>query len=132
MNNQQAFTTAIRGVLMQGRKSTETNTCLYRGPNNLRCGVGHLIPDNLFSDKIEGLNISSMLRANYMYDEELIAVKSRLRQHFKDVSPELLDDIQRWHDRLPENFDEHIDHINTEISYIAFNYNLQIEEGCQL
>lgn len=118
---------------MQGRKSAKEHVCCYRGPNNLRCGVGHLIPDNLFSDKIEGFNISSMIQANYNNDDdELIAIKSLLRQHFKGVSTELLADIQCWHDRLPDTFDEHIDHINTEISYIAFNYGLKIEEGCQL
>lgn len=53
MNNQQAFTQAIQGLIAQGRPSTRINTCVYRGPDNRKCAIGHLIPDSLYRESFE-------------------------------------------------------------------------------
>lgn len=41
---------AIRAMLEQGKRSTNSEGCMYRGPNGLKCAIGHLIPDNLYDE----------------------------------------------------------------------------------
>lgn len=56
LTHQQIFDKALHGVRAQGRpSSTKTKggevTCVYRmhrGEQVLKCGVGHLIPDNVY------------------------------------------------------------------------------------
>lgn len=47
MTNQEAFDTMVRHLRRQGCRSQDEahQTCLYRGPNGLKCAVGALIPD---------------------------------------------------------------------------------------
>src|SRR3546814_5767296 len=53
-NHQEALNRAVRGIVAQGQLAkNEDDDCLYRGPNNTKCGVGHLIPDNLYREGIE-------------------------------------------------------------------------------
>ena len=51
---QQAFDTACKGILAQGRASVdEDNRCAYRGLYNCKCAVGHLITDDEYSPDFE-------------------------------------------------------------------------------
>lgn len=36
------------GVIKQGEPSILGDTCRYRGPNGLKCAVGHIIPDEIY------------------------------------------------------------------------------------
>ena len=47
MTNQEAFDIMVTHLRKQGCKSEDEQheTCLYRGPNGLKCAVGALIPD---------------------------------------------------------------------------------------
>ena len=48
MTPQEMFDKAYLGVIAQGCKSEKTNgECAYRGQNGSKCGIGHLIPDDL-------------------------------------------------------------------------------------
>jgi hypothetical protein len=47
MTPQEIFDKAYTGVMKQGLKSSGPRGCMYRGPNGLKCGVGHLVDDNL-------------------------------------------------------------------------------------
>lgn len=44
---QKLFNEAGEKVIAQGRQSIDksSNTCVYRGPNGIKCAVGHLITD---------------------------------------------------------------------------------------
>ena len=46
---------ALRAVVKQGKISAAKGQCYYRHPDdsNVRCVVGHMIPDNLYSDHID-------------------------------------------------------------------------------
>lgn len=53
MTNQQLFDIAFKGLSAQGRRSVNSyaisgSYCLYRSPDNLKCAVGFLIPDNRY------------------------------------------------------------------------------------
>lgn len=54
LTKQDIFNIAANGLLKQGKKSVDGLSCLYRGPNGLKCAVGMLIPDNLYQDRFEG------------------------------------------------------------------------------
>ena len=48
MTPQEMFDKAYLGVIAQGEKSTKPDgSCAYRGQNGSKCGIGHLIPDDL-------------------------------------------------------------------------------------
>lgn len=63
MNNLQTiFNEAVSKTLAQNQKSlvnddvdsNDASRCAYRGKNNLKCAAGHLIPDSLYQEYIEG------------------------------------------------------------------------------
>ncbi len=64
---QEAFDKSISGLRDQNRKSYTDHsgrTCAYRGPNGCKCAIGHLIPDNIYSTKMEHKSISILLDYN--------------------------------------------------------------------
>ena len=71
----------------QGCQSkNEKGECLYRGPNNTKCGIGHIISDEKYREDMEGRDIIGLI--------------------IKDLFPEtkhksLLRDIQMIHDSEP-------------------------------
>lgn len=52
MSLQDIFDTGVRGVLKQRAPSIdpESGNCLYRGPNGLKCLIGHIIPDHWINE----------------------------------------------------------------------------------
>jgi hypothetical protein len=62
MTRQQLFNQAATVLLTQGERSRAVDdTCLYRGPNGLKCAIGAMIPDALYEGDIEGYNIERLL-----------------------------------------------------------------------
>lgn len=60
MNDQQKqefFDNAVRGLWSQGWKRSvdEKGFCRYRGPDGCRCALGWNIPDERYTEDIEGL-----------------------------------------------------------------------------
>jgi hypothetical protein len=55
LDRQWAFDTALNGLRAQGRRSVGPNgvTCLYRGLDNTKCGVGFLIPDERYTKALD-------------------------------------------------------------------------------
>lgn len=62
---QEAFNHVVKGLLSQAHPSAErrhgTIGCLYRGGAEIRCGVGWLIPDAMYSRSMEDLGIDEVL-----------------------------------------------------------------------
>lgn len=56
MDKQEIFNKAIRALHAQPQKSYDefTGTCFYRGPEGIKCAIGHLIPDEEYNPKFEG------------------------------------------------------------------------------
>ena len=57
MNAQETFDTVAKHMLTQGRRSTTdgANTCRYRGSEGRKCAAGVLIPDEIYTEEMEGL-----------------------------------------------------------------------------
>lgn len=65
-DKQQMFNIAVEGIIKQGKASMDemNRRCKYRGIDNCKCAVGHLIPDNLYDPSMEGQTVSLIIEEN--------------------------------------------------------------------
>ncbi|WP_353645740.1 hypothetical protein [Mesorhizobium sp. WSM2239] len=57
MITQEIFNTVYLGLAAQDFRQSyddDTDQCAYRGPNNLKCAIGHLIPDDKYHPEMDG------------------------------------------------------------------------------
>jgi hypothetical protein len=55
--HQETFDIVYNAILKQGCFSYDlAEGCLYRGPNGVKCAAGHLIPDDKYDPKMEGID----------------------------------------------------------------------------
>ena len=82
MTDQEVFDTVVTALRRQGCKSVKrvaspradqcTPVCRYRGENGTKCAVGHLIPDELYDRRMEGLCWTSIvLMSPELYNMQL-------------------------------------------------------------
>lgn len=94
MNTEEILSKAIAGVINQGCKSATLgggeDICKYRGDNNAKCAVGHLIDDEHYSECLECLPVSACC--------VLSAVESSLGRPLYDEEEEYLFYLQQCHD----------------------------------
>lgn len=105
LSHQEIFDKAVRGVVEQGALSANTDYgrhCRYRLQKNgrtLACGVGHLIADDLYSEKFEGCGVRSV---GFFGGEKAEALSLALLFSGVDVTDAetsvLLCEIQEAHD----------------------------------
>lgn len=59
---QQMFDAVARHLLTQNQKchDAEGVHCAYRGPNGLKCAIGALIPDDVYTSEMEGFTASAL------------------------------------------------------------------------
>jgi hypothetical protein len=90
MNKQEAFDTACRGIIAQGKKSAdETGSCLYRSKDGCKCAIGHLIPDEEYEPRME----NKMIISYFTWIKSLNEIR-------KSENGELfLHELQRAHDK---------------------------------
>lgn len=78
----------------KGKSVSDTNTeeCLYRGPNGVKCAVGMFIPDDRYSPDMENKSAEGLLeRHDYV-------------TQFLPLNLRRMDDLQCVHDRShPDN-----------------------------
>lgn len=91
MNNQEAFTIAVVGMLAQGRRSTTNEGCQYymeeEGGEPLCCAVGFLLPE----DVRQTANSAWLV-------EKLVEQNGAVREVLGGVSITLLTELQEIHD----------------------------------
>ena len=58
LTRQDIFNISASGLLKQGKASKDSSSCMYRGPNGLKCAIGMLIPDELYKPRFEGYSAS--------------------------------------------------------------------------
>ncbi len=64
MNRQEAFNKVYLGLKGQNfKRSHDGSYCKYRGPHGLKCAVGHLIPDDKYSEHMESASMGFILEA---------------------------------------------------------------------
>jgi len=93
-NNQDAFDKVLKAIRKQNYVQSQdplTETCVYRGPNSVRCAAGHLIPNSLYRKEMEGKNISSLISS-------LIRNNPEIAYYFGNISINLLQSLQSAHD----------------------------------
>lgn len=115
MNTQEMYETCALHLLKQNEKSVPAdsafgNTCLYRGPNGLMCGVGILIKDAFYGEALEGQGVVDDMVIN--------AVELSIGRELTGIEQELLNDIQYCHDDyFPESW-------KSELVWIGEKYDL--------
>ena len=89
LTKQQIFDRATEHLRQQRAQSIDpvTSVCRYRGPDGLKCAVGVLIPDELYSPEMEGL-----------LADEVVKRHPALASLFSADSPSLLNSLQHVHD----------------------------------
>lgn len=90
MDKQTAFDIVVNGARAQRCRSKATNdpACLYRGPKGRKCFAGMCIPDDIYSERIEGNSFRSACQIN-----------SRLRDYIGDPDViEFINSLQVIHD----------------------------------
>ena len=108
MTTQEAFNTMVKHLRAQGVPSIDYRIgCLYRGPNGLKCAVGCLISDEEYRPNME------MIKASVLIRDGLIS-------GLGEVNLDLLDDVQRLHDR------SHPDQWEDGFRRIATDYKLEL------
>jgi hypothetical protein len=122
MTNQEVFDTVVTHLLAQGVKSESETGCMYRGPHNLKCAVGCLIPDELYDSIIEGSNLSAfydpkmandfvnnqhVLGTNKIALKDFVLVAEKISEHLelntRDDRTVLLEKLQDAHDSYFSN-----------------------------
>lgn len=87
MTPQQIFDTVATHLFTQGKQAVNTNgACMYRGENGTKCAIGVLIPDNLYTDAMEGRSAGSLFHVDVDYPQYL------------EVNKKLLSSLQNVHD----------------------------------
>lgn len=105
MNAQEIFDIAAQGVIKQGTPSFKNGRCRYRGDDGCKCGVGHLLPDDVAAAADEGCD-GTGIGARHLFS----MLPPKLVQKVEELRPyeTLLAHLQFAHDEaaksLPEDF----------------------------
>lgn len=125
---------AIEAVLEQGMASvSDTGQCRYRQGEVLKCAIGHLIPDEHYSESLENKAV------NYSYvmsdDTEVFPVKDVLRKVYPEITEvtlRQLKEVQIAHDsassaidgkfieKFKDNLKFSIDHNDLPEEYLCY------------
>jgi hypothetical protein len=113
--NQADFDFVMQSMIEQGRPSLNvgingTLVCAYRGKNGTKCAAGLFIPDELYSENIEGTS----LLGESVYKLEC----------FKGKSHRLLLSMQRAHDASSEDPNNFIGQFRNRMRLVADMYEL--------
>lgn len=105
LTRQTAFDTAVAGLAAQGFRRSVTgsfgqSSCVYRGPDETRCAVGHCIPDEVYTHRMEGSQALELLQ-HYPSVRDLFA---------DEVEAPFLQRLQLCHDKSngPEDMRERL------------------------
>ena len=108
ISNQALFNRIAKHLLTQQECSYDAYTCLYRGPNGLKCAVGALIDDEHYSPDLEN---DSPLDAEVRKALE-DSLHARLTTDNVQLLLELQDihdhaDVENWSDQLAMKAEEY-------------------------
>lgn len=87
---QELYDYIVEAIVKQGRPSVGDNDrCLYRGPDGLKCAYGHVIPDSLYSEELEGESV------------EILADRGKFPETLQEHEA-LLQNLQYAHDTFSD------------------------------
>lgn len=119
MTRQEAFNTAYLGVIAQGHPSRTAKGCLYRGPNNTKCGIGQLLTD----EEARGLDDTGDTGVEGVFKDGL------LPSRFVRGDLEFYVALQEAHDEASIGDDEFVDDFKDRMHVVADHYKLEIPNG---
>jgi hypothetical protein len=91
MTDQTMFDTVVTHLLTQNSTSIGIGgTCLYRGPDNKRCAIGCLIPDEMYTKALEYKPVRILV--------ENPALNSEIATYLSQFNLDLLIRVQQVHD----------------------------------
>lgn len=107
---QEAFDKSISGLRNQGKKSHINNgrTCAYRGDDNCKCGIGHLILNKDYHKNMEGTVIGGLFSTHKL-------------ENLRNLDGVFLYQLQKIHDLYST------DEWPKEAFIFAINFNLQFK-----
>lgn len=118
MTKQEVFETVARHLFAQGRQAMTLDAgCMYRGPDDTKCAVGCLIPDEMYSPDMEFKAVAA-----------LVAGKDDLGYFLPDVVLEnqgLLTTLQGVHDSSGNWEDQ--DFLKVDLIHAGKRYGLNTE-----
>lgn len=116
MNAQEIFDAVLQHARRQKVPAENADrVCQYRAPDGKRCFIGALIPDELYTPKIEGLEIHDVLR-RFPRIREFFGIDEQ-----QMTTLTLLSRLQRIHDdRDPEDWE-------IELKWLANDLSLQYQ-----
>lgn len=124
LDRQEVFNTVYTKLRAQGKRSIVLEgahqRCRYRGEGGTRCAIGHLIPDELYSEELEGLNVGQTYS-----NPEIENIDDVLRNIFGELTEldiHFLSVLQRAHDNWT---DATLRTLNTNFRRIAEKFNLK-------
>lgn len=93
LKKQKIFNHVVAALVEQSEFSALEGRCKYRGPNNTKCAVGHLIPDDKYHRQIEG-RLAHDYEVVRLFDPKFVNPRG-------DLGVEFLRDLQTYlHDSL--------------------------------
>jgi hypothetical protein len=108
--DQADFDFVMKSMIEQGRPSMGRVGCRYRGEGGTKCAAGFFISDELYSEDIEGKNLS---------DEYITQLKC-----FEGKSRSLLRAMQQAHDISSEDPDNFMSQFRNRMRSVANNFGL--------
>ena len=110
---QEVFDIVSTHLLKQVKRSMgkvlkiETETCAYRGKNEMKCAAGALIPDDQYKSVFEGSFWEDLARMEF-------------------VEPKFVEEISELQSIHDENHNDDVDYLKTKLVKFAETHNLQI------
>lgn len=98
LTSQEVFDTTARHLLNQGRRAMVGQACTYRDLHGLKCAAGIWIPDDVYTEEMEGDSIVDIIKIYHL---------TRLDPHMG-----LLRELQQCHDSCtPSHWKQDLKHI---------------------
>lgn len=115
LTNQEVFDKVVKHLLTQKARAVvgdpDNQSCRYRTAEGLKCAVGCLIPDDMYSIGMENNSIGSLLSAFPRVDQLLEGVDYNLLADLQCIHDG--DEPEKWH-RLLRGVGERY-HLKTEV-----------------
>ena len=111
LTNQEIFNKVSKHLIAQGKQCVSANgDCVYRGPKNLKCAIGCLIPDEFYEAFMENKSI------HILFGKFPVNMKE---SKLKKQSGDLLFELQKIHDN-----EFRFLHLKTELKKCATEFRL--------
>jgi len=133
MTNQEIFDKVLNALREQGIPSrNDYGTCMYRGNHDLKCAIGHLIPDELYTPDIEKFGMIKLIEqvtfGEHVFVQFAINKLENIMRQIGIAKPQynFLLKLQVAHDQF---LCYGLEEWENRMKVIAYEFNLQYNES---